>query len=86
MRLPETATKDGFEAQLQTNHLSHFLLSSLLLPDLKAAAAASGEARIVNHSSAARRGPPLEVRMSHPHAGCVFQYQPCCKCAAAGCL
>lgn len=57
--MPEKATKDGYEAQLQTNHLSHFLLSSLLLPDLEKAAATSGEARIVNHSSIARHGAPL---------------------------
>jgi len=30
-------TEDGFEQQLQTNHLSHFLLCSLLIPVLRTA-------------------------------------------------
>jgi NAD(P)-dependent dehydrogenase (short-subunit alcohol dehydrogenase family) len=42
MALPEAATKDGFEVQIQTNYLSHFLLSSLLLPALERAALKHG--------------------------------------------
>lgn len=51
MALPDEATKDGYDVQMQTNHLSHFLLSKELYPLLEKAAEARGEARIVNHSS-----------------------------------
>ena len=54
MGVPDTRTPDGYDVQMQTNHLSHFLLSSLLMPSLEAAAEDRGEARIVQHSSGAR--------------------------------
>jgi NAD(P)-dependent dehydrogenase (short-subunit alcohol dehydrogenase family) len=54
MALPDTRTEDGHDAQMQTNHLSHFLLCRLLMPSLEAAAATRAEARIVQHSSGAR--------------------------------
>ncbi|WNM28774.1 SDR family NAD(P)-dependent oxidoreductase [Demequina capsici] len=60
MGLPDTATGDGFDIQMQTNHLSHFLLTSLVWPALVTAAAARGDARVVNQSSGARRGPALK--------------------------
>ena len=56
MMLPDLATKDGFDVQMQTNHLSHFLLTMMLLPALNKYAEANGEARVVSHSSLARRG------------------------------
>lgn len=52
MAAPFALTVDNFESQLAINYLGHFLLSHLLLPELKAAAAGSTTAaRIVNVSS-----------------------------------
>ena len=56
MAMPDEATEDGFDTQMQTNHLSHFLLTRELFPLLEKAAEQHGEARIVNHSSMARLG------------------------------
>ena len=57
MALGDTATVNGFDVQMQTNHLSHFLLTRELFPLLTLAADAAGEARVVNHSSVARMSP-----------------------------
>lgn len=46
-------TLEGFEYTFAFNHLAYFLLTELLLPSLKAAAAADGEARVVSVSSSA---------------------------------
>ena len=51
MACPQGTTKDGFETQLGTNHLGHFLLIQLLTPALVAA----GGARVVLLSSAGHR-------------------------------
>jgi NAD(P)-dependent dehydrogenase (short-subunit alcohol dehydrogenase family) len=51
MACPEGRTVDGFETQLGTNHLGHFLLIQLLTPALVAA----GSSRVVLLSSAAHR-------------------------------
>jgi len=54
---------------MQTNHLSHFLLSSLLFPLLGKAAAEAGEARIVNHSSIARHDGKLIEKYFQKNGG-----------------
>lgn len=55
MALKDSATVDGYDVQMQTNVISHFLITKELFPLLKA----SKEARIINHSSMARLGGPL---------------------------
>ncbi len=61
MAMPDAATVDGFDTQMQTNHLSHFLLTRELFPLLEKGAEKHGDARIVNHSSIARKGVPKLV-------------------------
>jgi NAD(P)-dependent dehydrogenase (short-subunit alcohol dehydrogenase family) len=51
MACPLTRTSRGFEMQLATNHIGHFLLTCLLVPALRAAA----PSRVVNLSSAGHR-------------------------------
>lgn len=55
MGLLDQATVNGFDVQIQTNHLSHFLLIHELMPLLKKSVELNGEARVINHSSGARK-------------------------------
>jgi NAD(P)-dependent dehydrogenase (short-subunit alcohol dehydrogenase family) len=48
-------TPEGFEATFAGNHLGPFLLTQSLMPLLRAAAIAAGEARIVNTASGAHQ-------------------------------
>ena len=74
MALPDQATEDGFDVQMQTNHLSHFLLTCELLPLLEKAAHDSGEARIVNHSSIARMNPKKQLLVCLAQGSLKTQY------------
>ena len=69
MGLPDQATPDGCDVQMQTNHLSHFLLTSLVWPVLQRGAEARGRARVVSHSSGARRGPALKAEYLERRGG-----------------
>ncbi|WNJ20510.1 SDR family NAD(P)-dependent oxidoreductase [Pontibacter sp. G13] len=65
MALKDQATKDGYDVQIQTNVLSHFLLTKGLFPLLMA----SGQGRVVNHSSMARLGDPLDMKYFGKNGG-----------------
>jgi NAD(P)-dependent dehydrogenase (short-subunit alcohol dehydrogenase family) len=65
MALKDQATKDGYDVQMQTNVISHFLLSKELLPLLRK----SKGGRIVNHSSMARLGGPLKMEYFEKNGG-----------------
>ena len=55
MACPQGKTEDGFERQFGTNHLGHFLLTTLIAPAL----IKSGSARVVSVSSAGHRFSPV---------------------------
>ena len=71
MGMPDEASQDGYDVQMQANHLSHFLLTHLAWPSLMKAAEQRGEARVVNHSSGARNSPKrsLEPEFLMPRGG-----------------
>ena len=53
MGAPYTETADGFESHFQVNYLSHFLLTNLLLPQMKKTSIETGVCgKIVNISAA----------------------------------
>ncbi len=65
MALPDRATKDGYDVQMQTNSISPFLLTKELFPLLER----SREARIVNHTSMARTGSDHEAKYFDKRGG-----------------
>ena len=65
MALKDQATVDGYDIQMQTNVISHFLITKELFPLLKK----SQEARVVNHSSMARLGSPLNMEYFGKNGG-----------------
>jgi len=52
---PKKLSEDGFSWMYQVNHLSHYLLTHLLLDNILRAAAFGDQARIINLSSGAQR-------------------------------
>ncbi|CAE8667299.1 unnamed protein product [Polarella glacialis] len=71
MGMKDEATGDGCDTQMQTNHLSHFLLTAEVWPLLEKAAGLRGEARVVNHSSGARSMPkkPMDATYLQQNGG-----------------
>jgi len=69
MALDDMATEDGCDVQMQTNHLSHFLLTCEIMPLLEEAAKLRGDARIVNHSSMRRKGQKLQAEYLGKNGG-----------------
>jgi NAD(P)-dependent dehydrogenase (short-subunit alcohol dehydrogenase family) len=65
MNLDDIATKDGYDIQIQTNHLSHFLLTKELFSLIQK----SNDGRVVNHSSLARKGKPLQSQYFDKNGG-----------------
>jgi len=65
MAMEDLATTDGYDVQMQTNVISHFLITKELFPLLKK----SDDARIVNHSSMARLGGPLKMNYFEKNGG-----------------
>ena len=65
MALKDQATVDGYDVQMQTNVLSHFLITKELYPLLKK----SPQGRIVNHTSMARLGGPLKMEYFEKKGG-----------------
>jgi len=68
MAQADKRTADGYDMQIQANHLSHFLLTSLLFDVLVATGRKRGQnepSRIVQHSSGARNSPSEAI-----HADC----------------
>jgi len=55
-------TVDGFNVEVQADHLSHSLLTHLCMSSLEQASKSRGDARVVYQSSSARFGDPLEAK------------------------
>ena len=58
MGCKDEPTQEGYDIQMQVNHLSHFLLTKELFPLLKSTAKEVGESRVISMSSGARNYPP----------------------------
>merc|ERR1719343_1465063 len=60
--MDDDRTEDGFNLEIQADHLSHAKLTKECLESLKQASESRGEARVVYQSSSARHGPKLEAK------------------------
>jgi len=69
MAAKDEATVDGCDTQMQTNHLSHFLLTVELWPLLVKAVSLRGEARVVNQTSVARGEKRLDEKFLRKNGG-----------------
>lgn len=65
MAMPDQATKDGYDVQMQTNSISPFLLTKELFGLLRK----SDDGRVVNHSSMARMGAPHDPKYFGKNGG-----------------
>lgn len=72
MAAPFKLTSDGFESQMAVNYLGHFLLTHLLMPELRAAGTKDTNARIVNVSSCAH----LNGTINFEDFNCQEDYYP----------
>ncbi|PSN62400.1 short-chain dehydrogenase [Corynespora cassiicola Philippines] len=61
MACPKYSTKDGFEMQIGTNHIGHFLLFELLKPTLLASSTPEFNSRVISLSSGGHRLGTVEV-------------------------
>jgi NAD(P)-dependent dehydrogenase (short-subunit alcohol dehydrogenase family) len=61
MNTPYGLTVDGFEQQMGTNHMGHFYLTKLLLPQLYAAGSLAQPSRVVNVASMAHKFADMTV-------------------------
>lgn len=59
--VPFSKTVDGFESHFAVNHLSHFLLTRLLLPTLQASSSPDFASRVIAVSSTAHRNIPMDL-------------------------
>ena len=81
MGLDVQMTKDGFDIQIQTNHLSHFLMTLRLWPLLKSTAEKHGDVTLTQVSSgASEKGKPTvdasNLNNPHPPHGLLLYLAP----------
>ncbi|CAG8782244.1 13278_t:CDS:2 [Gigaspora margarita] len=65
-------TKDNFEQQFQVNHLSHFLLTSLLISTLKNSATPESPCKIIHSSSNSQRIGKIDFENLYGEKSCGF--------------